>query len=134
MKNKLEKKYFEASAIQRLLNHNWPGNVRELENFIQRVVCLHQKKKVQTSDLSKYFDKDDFQKSENCINSVYKEAKNKFEKKYFEDLIAISGGDLNLAAKYSQIHVATIYRKINLLGVKYTQNKFPNPTSRRKTD
>lgn len=123
VKSSVPKKHLERSAIRHLINSNWPGNVRELQNLMERVVALHHKGSVTAEDLSQYRDEKTFKDEENYLNEDYSEAKRYFEKKYFENLIAISDGDMALAAKNSQVHRATIYRKIKELGIKNRWSK-----------
>jgi DNA-binding NtrC family response regulator len=44
-------KGFEASALQKMLEHPWPGNVRELDHAIERSVLMSTAEQIHPSDL-----------------------------------------------------------------------------------
>jgi DNA-binding NtrC family response regulator len=113
-----EKKIFSADAISFLRNFPWKGNIRELKNFIERVVVLHPEKNVTAADLAGYNHNETGENSGNMYDLDYENARNAFEKKYFESLISRAGGDLNQAIELSGVHRATIYRKIKDLDIK----------------
>ena len=113
-----EKKIFSEDAISFLRNFPWKGNIRELKNFIERVVVLHPEKNVTAADLTLYNHNDTSESSGNLYDLDYENARNAFEKKYFESLLSRAGGDLNHAIEFSGVHRATIYRKIKDLDIK----------------
>jgi DNA-binding NtrC family response regulator len=114
----VEKKVFSEDAISFLWNFPWKGNVRELKNFIERVVVLHPEKTVTAADLTNYNHNVADDGSGNMFALDYENARNAFEKKYFESLLSRTGGDLNQAIEISGVHRATIYRKIKDLEIK----------------
>jgi len=118
LKSGVEKKIFNEDAISFLLNYPWKGNIRELKNFIERVVVLHPEKLVTAADMEKYNHNDTGDTVGYFYDYDYERARNVFEKKYFENLIARAGGDFSLAVDYSGVHRATIYRKIKTLDIK----------------
>ncbi|MGA2226331.1 MAG: sigma-54 dependent transcriptional regulator [Syntrophobacteraceae bacterium] len=119
----VEKKNFSEDAIAYLISRKWPGNVRELKNFISRVIVLHSGRIVKAGDLSRYFEEDGSQDSESLFDREYHKAKEQFDRKYFERLIERSGDDLNIAAKQSGMHIATIYRKLDALSIRTKKTK-----------
>jgi len=48
----LDKKIFDKSAKEKLLNYEWPGNIRELINVIQRAAILSDGKEITQKDLN----------------------------------------------------------------------------------
>ena len=114
----MEKKVFASSALSALLSRDWPGNVRQLKNWIFRVMVLHPGRVINASDLPKYFDDEDSQQSEDLYDTSYQQAKKSFERKYFERLVLRTGWDLNQAASQSGMHIASIYRKLDALGIR----------------
>jgi two-component system response regulator PilR (NtrC family) len=114
----VEKKTFTDDAIGFFVNRAWPGNVRELRNFIERIVALHSGKQVSLENLTAYGSNNSLTASEKLFECDYENAKNSFEKKYFEKLIARCGGDLHQAVEQSGVHRATIYRKLKELNIK----------------
>jgi two-component system nitrogen regulation response regulator NtrX len=112
----LEKKIFSEDAISFLRNYAWKGNVRELKNFIERVVVLHPEKTVNAADLTEY--SHNSRAHGDFYDLDYENARNAFDKKYFESVLSRTGGDLRQAIEFSGVHRATIYRKIKDLGIK----------------
>jgi len=115
----IKRKYFEDQALHCIIEREWPGNVRELKNFVEKVVALHSNTAVSPKDLEKYFEESISDEREALFDNIFEVAKKDFERRYFNNLIARSGGDLTLASNYSGIHLATIYRKIKALGIEY---------------
>ena len=113
----IPKKKFSHDAIARLLQRSWPGNIRELENLIERIVALHSADVITAEDLSLLGDHTALAEKGDPDSLRYKEAKENFENIYFMRLIRETGGDLKQAANVSGIHRATIYRKLNALGI-----------------
>lgn len=114
---KIPIKVFTRDAIVQLLQRSWPGNVRELENFIERVVALHPSDVITAKDLSFLEEKTPLWGKSDIEDLKYKEAKEKFERIYLLTLLGKTDGDLQKAANVSGIHRATIYRKLNSLGI-----------------
>jgi len=114
----IEKKVFSDEALTFLMSRAWPGNIRELKNFIERIFALHSGKEVTLADLQALGPKGSTRESDNLFEEEYEQAKSKFEKRYFEKLIARCGGDLNQAVENSGVHRATIYRKLKDLNIK----------------
>jgi DNA-binding NtrC family response regulator len=81
-------------------------------------VVLHPEKNVTAADLAGYNHNDTGENSGNMYDLDYENARNAFEKKYFESLLSRAGGDLNQAIDFSGVHRATIYRKIKDLDIK----------------
>ena len=113
-----EKKEFSDEAISSLCNRSWPGNIRELKNLVERIIALHSGKKVSAGDLTVFAPGAQIKERESFYDDEYGVAQQHFDKKYFDQLIARCRGDLNLAAKQSGVHRATIYRKLKELDIK----------------
>ncbi len=47
-------KEFTTGALEALAEYNWPGNVRELKNFVERLLILVSKPKVEADDVRKF--------------------------------------------------------------------------------
>ena len=46
-----------AAATARLQTYDWPGNVRELENFVYRIILLHQKPVIDGDDVGSFLNR-----------------------------------------------------------------------------
>jgi two-component system nitrogen regulation response regulator NtrX len=117
-KSGIDKRVFTNDALSYLLSLNWPGNIRQLKNRILRIMVLHPGKVIGLDDLHRYLDEEDSQESESLYDTSYQQAKRSFEKRYFAKLLHRTCWDLNRAAKQSKMHLASVYRKLNALGIK----------------
>ncbi len=117
-KSGIKKRIFTDEALSYLSSRSWPGNVRQLKNWVLRIMVLHPGKVVGLDDLHRYLDEEDSQEGESFYDTSYQQARQSFEKRYFERLLHRAGWDLNRAARQSKMHLASIYRKLNALGIK----------------
>jgi two-component system response regulator GlrR len=95
-------KSITPAAMQKLMLHDWPGNVRELENTIEYAIAMT------NSDTLK----------ENLILQTkngqdelltLQQARAGFEKKYLQNLLKITGGNVSKAAKLAGKYRADLY-------------------------
>ncbi|MEP9412552.1 MAG: sigma-54-dependent Fis family transcriptional regulator [Candidatus Brocadia sp.] len=97
---------FTPAAIQRMILYDWPGNVRELQNKIEHAVIMTDKNVIATEDIFT-----DTNILKNTFNS-YKDAKERFEREYIENLLKISKGNVSTASKMAKRYRADIYKLI----------------------
>ncbi len=105
------KKTLHPQALQILLNHEWPGNVRELQNVMERVVALHSGDSIKNiaEHITIFKNEEDYDLSDYS----FEEAKEKFEKRYLENLLKKFSQSLPKASLHAKVHPTTLYRKIN---------------------
>ena len=99
-------KGFTPAAIQRMTLYDWPGNIRELQNKVEHAVIMTNKDVITPEDL---FTETNTLK--NIFNS-YKDAKERFEREYIENLLKISKGNVTNASKIAKRYRADIYKLI----------------------
>ncbi|TNE88857.1 MAG: sigma-54-dependent Fis family transcriptional regulator [Deltaproteobacteria bacterium] len=100
-------------ALRRLQAYRWPGNVRELSNVLERAVLLGGGEWIEVADLP------------SALSSTepppdvmdLKAALAGFERRHIERVLAHCDGDKNLAAERLGIHLATLYRHMERLGL-----------------
>lgn len=97
---------FTPAAIQRMILYDWPGNVGELQNKIEHAVIIANKNVIATEDVFA-----GASTLKNTFNS-YKDAKERFEREYLENLLKISKGNVSTAAKMANRYRADIYKLI----------------------
>ena len=97
---------FTPAALQRMVLYNWPGNVRELQNKVEHAVIMTNKNVIATEDVFA-----GTHVLKNTFNS-YKDAKERFEREYIENLLKISKGNVSTAAKMANRYRADIYKLI----------------------
>ena len=95
-------KAITPAAMQKLMLHDWPGNVRELENTIEFAVAMTNGNSL-TEDL--------ILKKKNTLNGLLslQEARAGFEKKYLQNLLEITGGNVSKAAELAGKYRADLY-------------------------
>lgn len=95
-------KAITPAAIQKLMLHDWPGNVRELENTIEFAVAMTNGNTL-TEDL--------ILRKKNTRSGLLslQEARARFEKKYLQNLLEITGGNVSKAAELAGKYRADLY-------------------------
>lgn len=97
---------FTPAAIQRMVLYDWPGNIRELQNKIERAVIMTNKDIITTEDIFT-----DTNVLKNAFNS-YKDAKERFEREYLENLLKICKGNITSVSKMAKRYRADIYKLV----------------------
>lgn len=97
---------FTPAALQRMALYDWPGNIRELKNKVEHATIMSNKNIITPEDL---FTNAETPKS--TFNS-FKDAKERFEHEYVENLLKISKGNVTKASKMANRNRAEIYKLI----------------------
>ncbi|MCB9686000.1 MAG: sigma-54-dependent Fis family transcriptional regulator [Alphaproteobacteria bacterium] len=100
-------------VMRRLQTYAWPGNVRELSNVIERAVLLCDGEWIETDDLPS--DLSGTQPPPDVLD--LKAAMAEFERRHIERVLAHCDGDKNLTAERLGVHLATLYRHMERLGL-----------------
>ena len=95
-------KAITSAAMQKLMLHDWPGNVRELENIIEYAIAMTNSDTL-TDDL--------ILQTKNGQDELLtlQEARAGFEKKYLQNLLKITSGNVSKAAKLAGKYRADLY-------------------------
>ncbi len=102
-----------STAVQKaLVAHGWPGNIRELSNVMERAVLLCEDGRVGLSDLPPSFADHDPSDTE-----ALRPAMDAFERAHILAVLARHAGDKVAAAKALDVHLATLYRRLDKLGI-----------------
>jgi two-component system response regulator GlrR len=95
-------KTITPAAMQKLMLHDWPGNVRELENTIEYALAMTSSDTL-TDDLILRT------KSGQDELLTLHEARSRFEQKYLQNLLKITGGNVSKAAELAGKYRADLY-------------------------
>lgn len=115
---KTGKKYRASKEfLDLLMGYSWPGNIRELENVIERATALAEGTTLRAEDLP-----------DNIVNyrgggatKVGRELRavvEETERAHIARVLEETGGNKKLAARIMGIDLATLYRKMERLGIK----------------
>jgi DNA-binding NtrC family response regulator len=115
----------DSSFMSALLDYPWPGNVRELKNLIEEAVVLSDGPALTRSDVPQDLNQieapDEADFGDQRQMTEYAQARNlildSFDRKYFQRLLALYGGNLSEAARRSGLGRKTIYNRLRRIGI-----------------
>jgi len=93
------------NAIAAIKRHRWPGNIRELENRIKKAVVLSDKALLGPEDL-------DLSPDELPPILPLADAKEKFQRDYINEVLALNGGNRTKTARDLGVDPRTIFRHL----------------------
>lgn len=108
------------AALERLVRHDWPGNVRELENVIERAVLEARGRAIEPPDLEFGPSRGDLSRNATVVAGALPSGDltlRSLEKAHIERVLAQTGNNRARAARLLGIHRATLYQKIDALGL-----------------
>jgi len=110
---------FTPHAIAILENAYWAGNVRELQNVVERAVVIKGSGPIVPEDLSMpgTCDRPLESNAQSAPPIPYREARDRFELRYFENLLNIADGNVSEVARLSGISRQNLYPYFNRLGI-----------------
>ncbi len=116
---------FGLAAQNRLRHYPWPGNVRELTNLVRRLLVAGGPEEISLVELEKQLVSvtglvEPLVKQD-LLSLPLREAREKFERAYLIQQLALSGGRVGLLAKRVGMERTHLYRKLRALGVDFRQ-------------
>lgn len=117
------------TVMQRLLEHDWPGNIRELKNVVERLVVFSENGEIQADYLPFESDEDSSSQSNqitlptqsmtirNDDTRPLKSRLEEYEKAILIEELKKADGNKQLCAQNLQITRATLYNRLNRLGI-----------------
>ncbi|MCB5185545.1 sigma-54 dependent transcriptional regulator [Methylobacillus gramineus] len=124
---------FDIAALNGLRNADWPGNLAQLDSVIRNLVQTSLGEKITLADVNRVlgqfaqFHQSSATASESASQVVslsfnldlpLREARDEFERLYFEHHIAKAGSNMSKVAENVQLERTHLYRKLKQLGVK----------------
>jgi len=107
----------DAAAMKAILDHPWPGNVRELEHAIERALLLARGESIGLADLPPEVGARPGAHEGDAGESGYRQARETWERHYFEELLREAGGSVAKAAELAGLHRSTLYEKLARIGL-----------------
>lgn len=120
---------FSEEALSCLMSHHWPGNVRELDNVVEHAATLVSGERIEPHDLPSYLTANTRNRApaanqsmaalgtiESLCSVPYTEARTRvlddFERRYLEDLMTFTSGNISQAARQSGIDRSNLRRML----------------------
>lgn len=113
---------FSVAAQNRLRHHEWPGNVRELKNLVQRLLILGQGEEIDAEEVAAALGAQPAAVAAAPgvalnLNQPLREARDMFERFYFEHHLKLADGNISQVAKTAGIERTHLYRKFKALEI-----------------
>ena len=115
-----------TGALNALRNHTWPGNTRELHNVIQRLLILSRTPEISQAEVEQAIGRQTAARGTARIKAVLgrelynepvREARDAFERAYFEHHLARTHGNVAEVARLAGMERTHLYRKLKQLGI-----------------
>ena len=110
---------FSTAALNALRNRAWTGNLVELESAVKNLALTSLEEELQLADVERVFASAETRPPsvELPLSGPYREARDAFERLYFERLLAEENGSMSRVADRSGLERTHLYRKLKALGV-----------------
>jgi two-component system nitrogen regulation response regulator NtrX len=108
-----------VAALNALRHHGWPGNLIELEGVIKDLGLSALEEEIQLGDVERVLAARASPGTlpEVAFDRPYREAREAFERVYFEHLLAREHGSMSRVAERSGLERTHLYRKLKALGL-----------------
>ena len=110
---------FGIAALNTLRHHAWPGNFVELEGVVKDLALTALEEEIQLEDVERALTARSAPGAmpEVTFDRPYREAREAFERVYFEHLLARENGSMSRVAERSGLERTHLYRKLKALGL-----------------
>lgn len=111
---------FSVAAQNRLRRYDWPGNVRELKNLVQRLLILSSEEIIDVPEVETHLGKAGIDEPDAFFpgfDMPIREARDQFEKSYFEHHLQVNNGSVSKVAIAAGMERTHLYRKLKSLGI-----------------
>jgi DNA-binding NtrC family response regulator len=108
-----------VAALNALRQHRWPGNLAELEHVVKNLAITALAEEVGSEDVERVLAAQGAQVGapELGLDQPYRQAREAFERVYFENLLARERGSMSRVAERSGLERTHLYRKLKALGL-----------------
>jgi DNA-binding NtrC family response regulator len=110
---------FAVAALNALRLYGWPGNLAELEHAVKNLAMTALGEEVALADVERVLAAQGAQigTPELGLDQPYRQAREAFERVYFENLLARERGSMSRVAEKSGLERTHLYRKLKALGL-----------------
>jgi two-component system, NtrC family, nitrogen regulation response regulator NtrX len=108
-----------VAALNALRHYAWPGNLVQLESVVKNVALSALDEEVSLEDVERVLGAQAGPSAppELCLDRPYREARESFERLYFENLLVQERGSMSRVAEKSGLERTHLYRKLKALGL-----------------
>jgi len=110
---------FSVGVLNALRHHRWPGNLSELEHAVKNLALSALEEEVSLADVERVLvaRAPTAVVPDLALDRPYREAREAFERVYFENLLAAASGSMSRVAERSGLERTHLYRKLKALGL-----------------
>jgi DNA-binding NtrC family response regulator len=113
---------FTTAALNVLRQYDWPGNLQELENVVRSVALASAEEEIGAEEVSALLSRP----AQGSLlpldlDQPLREARDAFEKLYFEHHIGKAGGNMSRVAEAVGLERTHLYRKLKQLDIRITR-------------
>ena len=107
------------AALNALRHHSWPGNLAELESVMKDLAFTTLEEEIGLQDVERVLAARGAPATlpEVALDRPYREAREAFERVYFENLLVREHGSMSRVAERSGLERTHLYRKLKALGL-----------------
>ena len=115
---------FSTAALSMLRQHDWPGGYDELKNTVKSLVATALEEEIQAEEVARLFVAQGHGTpvpsgfSSEMLNLPLREARESFERIYFEHHLRIDGHNMTRLAEKTGLERTHLYRKLKDLGLR----------------
>jgi DNA-binding NtrC family response regulator len=116
-----------VAAQNSLRNHHWPGNMEEMEGVVRDLALTSLEEQIELADVERALSARAASPAAGDlpIDRPYREAREAFERLYFENLLSIENGSMSKVAERSGLERTHLYRKLKALGLPVGRREEP---------
>ncbi len=115
-------RHFSTAALNALRNYDWPGNLNQLESVVRTLALTAVAEEIGVNDVNQalpsYGAPPSAAPSALPLDLPLREARDAFERVYFEHHIVKEGGNMSRVADSVGLERTHLYRKLKQLGIK----------------
>ncbi len=110
---------FSVAALNALRHHSWPGNLAELDSVVRNLALGALDEDIGLEDVERVVAAHAASSPppEIALDRPYREAREAFERLYFQHLLARENGSMSKVAERSGLERTHLYRKLKALGL-----------------
>lgn len=126
-------KHFSTAALNVLRNENWPGNLKQLENVVKTAALTALDEEITREDVERALQPYAVTQTANnaapplTFDVSLREARDAFERAYFEHQIVLAKGNMTRVAERSGLERTHLYRKLKQLGIRVSKKTDAGP-------